>query len=177
VTPPIVETCDMSAIATPIETSLCDSPLGMLLLAAEGDRLVGVWFEDQPGIPGWALSATRAPLRGVMAETLRQLNDYLAGERKAFNMPLRIHAGTPFQRSVWQALEQIPYGQTTTYANVAQAIGKPSAVRAVGGAIGRNPIGIVIPCHRVVGQDGSMTGYTGGLARKQALLALERRYR
>lgn len=176
-TPPIVETRAMSAISLPIESSLFASPLGTLLLASQGGDLVGIWFEDQPGIPAWALSKSPVPLQGVMLETVEQLNDYLAGNRQAFDLPIRIHAGTPFQRSVWQALQAIPYGETTTYAAIADAIGKPSAVRAVGGAIGRNPLGIVIPCHRVVGKDGSMTGYTGGLARKKTLLLLENRDR
>lgn len=165
----------MSAISLPIESSLFASPLGTLRLATQGSHLVGVWFDDQPGIPAWALSANPLPLQGVMLETVGQLNDYLAGNRQAFDLPIRIHGGTPFQRSVWQALQAIPYGETTSYAAIANAIGRPSAVRAVGGAIGRNPLGIVIPCHRVVGKDGSMTGYTGGLARKKTLLSLENR--
>ncbi len=165
----------MSAISLPIESSLFASPLGTLRLATQGSHLVGVWFDDQPGIPAWALSANPLPLQGVMLETVGQLNDYLAGNRQAFDLPIRIHGGTPFQRSVWQALQAIPYGETTSYAAIADAIGRPSAVRAVGGAIGRNPLGIVIPCHRVVGKDGSMTGYTGGLARKKTLLSLENR--
>lgn len=167
----------MSFISAPIESSLCDSSLGTLLLAAQNHELLGVWFQDQPNIPAWALNAPLHPLRGVMVEAHQQLNAYLAGNRRSFDLPTRFHAGTAFQRSVWQALQAIPYGETTTYAAIANAIGRPSAVRAVGGAIGRNPLGIVVPCHRVIGQDGSITGYTGGMERKRTLLALESRLR
>jgi methylated-DNA-[protein]-cysteine S-methyltransferase len=146
-----------------------------LLLAAAGQELVGLWFEDQTGIPAWAREAGLIEASGVLKQTVDEVSAFLAGQRRGFTVPLRIMAGTPFQQSVWQALRAIPYGQTTSYAQIAQAIGQPQATRAVGAAIGRNQLGIIIPCHRVVGKNGAMTGYTGGLERKRALLALETR--
>lgn len=151
------------------------SPLGHLLLASQAEVLVGLWFEDQTGIPAWAQHATRGGASGVLAQTVNQVHEYLSGQRQAFDVPIQFYAGTPFQQAVWRALQAIPYGQTTSYTQIAATIGKPQAVRAAGAAIGRNPLGIVIPCHRVVGMGGSMTGYTGGVDRKRALLALEAR--
>ncbi len=162
-----------SACNDPIQTTEWDSPLGRLLLTRQGHDLLGVWFSDQAGIPTWASDAPRVPADGVLAEAVRQLDRYFAGRQTSFDLPLRLYGGTPFQQSVWRALQAIPYGQTTSYAVVSQSIGRPAAVRATGGAIGRNPLGIVIPCHRVVGSHGALTGYTGGLDRKRALLALE----
>lgn len=164
-----------SAYNDPIETAEWNSPLGRLLLTRQGKDLLGVWFHDQAGIPAWATDAARIPARGVLAEAIRQLEGYFGGQQKSFDLPLRFYEGTPFQQSVWRALQAIPYGHTTSYAAMARSVGKPAAVRATGGAIGRNPLGIVIPCHRVVGSRGELTGYTGGLDRKQALLALEMR--
>lgn len=158
-----------------VQSCVMPSPLGPLLLAAAGPELVGLWFEDQTGIPAWAREAAPAQASGVLKQTVDEVSAFLAGQRRGFTVPLRIMAGTPFQQSVWQALRAIPYGQTTSYAQIAQAIGQPQATRAVGAAIGRNPLGIIIPCHRVVGKNGAMTGYTGGLERKRALLALETR--
>jgi methylated-DNA-[protein]-cysteine S-methyltransferase len=109
---------------------------------------------------------------GVIAEATRQLDEYFAGRRRAFALPLA-PAGTPFQQTVWQALTQIPYGGTVSYSQIAERIGKPSAVRAVGAANGQNPIPIVIPCHRVIGSDGRLVGFGGGLPLKRYLLALE----
>lgn len=160
----------------PIQTTEWDSPLGRLLLTRQGHDLLGVWFSDQANIPTWASDAPRVPADGVLAEAVRQLGRYFAGRQTSFDLPLRLHGGTPFQQSVWRALQAIPYGQTTSYAAVAQSIGRPGAMRATGSAIGRNPLGIVIPCHRVVGRQGALTGYTGGLERKRALLALEARH-
>jgi len=121
----------------------------------------------QPG-PAWQRDAT------PFAEALRQLRAYFAGDLHTFSLALA-PAGTPFQRRVWDALLEIPYGATASYRDIAIAIGKPSAVRAVGLANGRNPIPIIIPCHRVIGSDGSLTGYGGGLDVKRFLLELERR--
>jgi methylated-DNA-[protein]-cysteine S-methyltransferase len=155
------------------------SPLGPLRLAAQGQALVGLWFADQTGIPAWAQQAspshTPSQADGVLASAMHQMQAFLVGQRQVFDLPLRFYAGTPFQQAVWQALRAIPFGQTSRYSDIAAAIGQPQAVRAVGSAIGRNPLGIVIPCHRVVGKGGALTGYTGGLERKQALLALEAR--
>jgi methylated-DNA-[protein]-cysteine S-methyltransferase len=118
--------------------------------------------------PGWI--ETAAPF----AEAARQLDAYFAGTLRQFDLPLA-PAGTPFQRRVWQGLREIPYGETVSYGELARRIGRPSAVRAVGAANGQNPLAIVIPCHRVIGSDGRLVGYGGGLAAKSALLALERR--
>lgn len=156
-----------------VQSCVMQSPLGPLLLAAEGTALVGLWFEDQTGIPTWAREAAPAKACGVLKKAVDEVSAFLAGQRQGFTIPLRFKAGTTFQQTVWQALRAIPYGETTSYAQMAQAIGQPQATRAVGAAIGRNPLGIIIPCHRVVGKNGAMTGYTGGLERKRALLALE----
>ena len=148
------------------------SPLGSILLAATHRGLAGLWFEGQryhPEAGRWPME----PGHPVLAVACTQLDEYFAGERTAFDLPLDLQGGTPFQRSVWQALLGIPAGQRTSYAALSQRIGKPAAVRAVGAAVGRNPVSIVVPCHRVVGTDGSLTGYAGGLDRKTALLRLE----
>ena len=148
------------------------SPLGPILLAATDRGLAGLWFEGQryhPDAGRWPMQ----PDHPVLTVARKQLDEYFAGRRTAFDLPLNLQGGTPFQRSVWQALLGIPAGQRTSYAILSQRIGKPAAVRAVGAAVGRNPVSIVVPCHRVVGTDGSLTGYAGGLDRKTALLQLE----
>jgi len=148
------------------------SPLGSILLAATDRGLAGLWFEGQryhPDAGRWPMQ----PDHPVLTVARKQLDEYFAGRRTAFDLPLDLQGGTPFQRSVWQALLGIPAGQRTSYAILSQRIGKPAAVRAVGAAVGRNPVSIVVPCHRVVGTDGSLTGYAGGLDRKTALLQLE----
>jgi methylated-DNA-[protein]-cysteine S-methyltransferase len=154
-----------------VQTSY-DSPLGRLLLAATNDRLVGVWFEGQPHLPDMSAWPS-APAHPVLQQTQAQLSDYFAGRRTTFDLPLDLSSGTDFQQAVWRALLQIPVGSTCSYGALSAAIGKPAAVRAVGGAIGRNPLGIVVPCHRVIGANGALTGYTGGLQHKKALLQLE----
>lgn len=110
----------------------------------------------------------------VMDWAARELHEYLEGERRAFTFPYRL-VGTPFRLQVWKELEKVPYGETTTYKRLAEAIGRPGAYHAVGGAVGANPLGIVVPCHRVIGTNGSLTGYAWGLPMKEALLELERR--
>ncbi len=149
------------------------SPLGEVLLAASDDGLAGVWFVHQqahmPDSSHWQL----APLHPVLNATAQQLNAYFAGTRHTFELVVAPAWGTPFQHSVWQALQRIPYGQTRTYGEIARAIGNPQAMRAVGAAIGQNPHTIVVPCHRVVGAKGALTGFAGGLDRKQFLLAHE----
>ena len=114
----------------------------------------------------------QGPVSPVLAQAAAQLAEYFAGQRQSFTIPLAPR-GTPFQQEVWRALCAIPYGQTRSYGQLAAALGRPSAARAVGGACRRNPIWLMIPCHRVVGASGSLTGYAGGLERKKALLALE----
>jgi len=149
------------------------SPLGTLLLTAENGSLIGVHFpgqkHDRPRQPHWQ----RADDEPVLAQARAQLAEYFAGQRTRFDLPLDPR-GTSFQQAVWRALLAVPFGGTSTYGAIAAAIRKPSAVRAVGSAIGANPISIVVPCHRVIGRDGSLTGYAGGLERKAKLLALER---
>ena len=142
-----------------------DSPLGELLLAGDGDALTGVQMDAAPGA-GWRRD--RAALRDASG----QLRAYFAGELRTFDLPLAPR-GTDFQRQVWAALRTIPYGRTISYAELAAATGRPAAARAAGAANGRNPIAIVIPCHRVIGAAGALTGYGGGLGRKRLLLDLE----
>jgi methylated-DNA-[protein]-cysteine S-methyltransferase len=146
------------------------SPLGPLTLVATDEALTGVQFNERtgPGTPG----DTSPPAHPVLDLAARQLEEYFAGERKAFSIPLAVE-GTPFQRAVWSRLEQIPFGEQRSYAWLASAVGDSNACRAVGAANGRNPLAIVVPCHRVVGGDGSLTGYAGGLDRKRWLLAHE----
>jgi methylated-DNA-[protein]-cysteine S-methyltransferase len=148
-----------------------DSPIGRLLLTTDGTALTGLYMEisrKAPSTEGWVEDGTVAPL----AETVRQLAEYFAGARRAFDLPMRLK-GTAFQQRVWRELTEIPYGETWSYGQLAQRINKPSASRAVGLANGRNPISILVPCHRVIGANGSLTGYGGGLERKQWLLAHE----
>ena len=148
------------------------SPLGPILLARTAKGLAGAWFEGQKHHPG-TLVAPELPDDPLLASAAKQLRAYFAGESARFDVPLDLQ-GTPFQRAVWQALLCIAPGALSSYGAIAATIGSPSAVRAVGGAVGRNPVSVIVPCHRVVGRDGSMTGYAGGVQRKQALLALER---
>lgn len=148
------------------------SPMGEMIVAATGKGLAGVWFEGQKHLPpfgAWPVQDGHPMLRTAV----KQLSEYFAGKRTTFELPLDLHGGTPFQQSVWQALLRIPAGGTTSYGDISHQIGKPAAVRAVGAAVGRNPVSIVVPCHRVLGRDGSLTGYAGGLERKSALLQLE----
>jgi O-6-methylguanine DNA methyltransferase len=149
--------------------TVVDSPVGPLTLVAEDDALAGLYMADQRHRP--ALDHPRDD--GLLPAVKEQLNAYWAGDLTEFDLPLAM-AGTPFQQQVWVALATIPYGETWSYGQLADAIGRPSASRAVGLANGKNPICIVIPCHRVVGSTGSLTGYAGGIERKTWLLAHER---
>ena len=149
------------------------SPVGPLTLVASGGRLTGLYMDEQRHLPDWsrfgpAGDAASAPFGAA----IEQLGRYFAGELTRFDLPLEL-AGTPFQQQVWTALLDIPYGQTATYGELAAGLGKPAASRAVGLANGKNPISIVVPCHRVIGSDGSLTGYGGGIDRKRFLLDLE----
>ncbi|CAM5797925.1 methylated-DNA--[protein]-cysteine S-methyltransferase [Rhizobacter fulvus] len=159
------------AAACTAQTTLA-TPLGTLLLARTERGLAGAWFEGQKHYPA-PFTAVRRPDDALLGRTADQLLAYFAGERDDFDLPLDL-LGTDFQRAVWQQLLAIPSAGTTSYGAIAKALGSPSAVRAVGGAVGRNPLSVIVPCHRVVGTDGSMTGYAGGVDRKRALLALER---
>jgi methylated-DNA-[protein]-cysteine S-methyltransferase len=149
------------------------SPIGSLTLVAEHGKLTGLYMDTAGRQPASnALGRTGDPADQPFASAVRQLEDYFAGRLTAFDLPLE-PAGTQFQRRVWAALETIPYGKTWSYGQLARAIGNASASRAVGLANGRNPIAVVIPCHRVISSDGSLTGYGGGLDRKRYLLGLE----
>ena len=151
-----------------------ESPLGQILLTATPKALTGLHFVGEKYYPTIPTEWRQRPRARMIARTRKQLREYFKGKRTVFDVPIA-PAGTPFQRDVWQELLRIPYGKTTHYGAVAQRIGKPSAVRAVGAANGRNPISIIIPCHRVIGADNDLTGYAGGLQRKEALLRLEAR--
>jgi methylated-DNA-[protein]-cysteine S-methyltransferase len=148
-----------------------DTPLGRVCIARTGRGLAGLWFDGQKHHPG-PLDLPEPDDDPLLAEAARQLAQYFAGQRSGFDLPLDLH-GTPFQQSVWQALLRIPTGRTCSYGALAQALGAPSAARAVGAAVGRNPACVLVPCHRVLGHDGSLTGYAGGVDRKRALLSLE----
>lgn len=149
-----------------------NSPIGELLLVGDGVALHGLYMQEAPRPmalePGWGAD------RGAFADVRRQLGEYFAGARTAFDVPLAV-AGTPFQCAVWRGLRQVPYGETISYGELARRVGRPSAARAVGLANGRNPISVIVPCHRVIGADGRLTGYGGGIERKRLLLELEAR--
>jgi methylated-DNA-[protein]-cysteine S-methyltransferase len=149
------------------EYTTFESPIGDLLLVGERGRLLGLHYPGRHRIgPGWGEAAE------PFADAIEQLGEYFAGERHEFELELDPQ-GTDFERAVWAQLLEIPYGETTSYGAVARAIGRPDRARAVGAANGRNPLPIVIPCHRVIGADGSLTGYGGGLDLKRRLLELE----
>ena len=158
-----------------------DTPVGRLLLAAEAGGLRYLLFEDSliarrlelpPSTAGGQHPETWEPDNGQLDETVRQLAAWFQGDLREFQLPL-VAAGTDFQREVWSQLQHIPWGQTATYGEIARAIGRPTASRAVGLANGRNPVSIIIPCHRVIGSNGQLVGYGGGLRRKKQLLQLE----
>ncbi len=151
-----------------------DSPIGRLTLTSDGTALTGLYMavagRPPPRNADWVMDPTAAPL----GEATRQLREYFAGERRHFDLPLQMH-GTDFQRRVWRELTQIPFGETWSYGQLAQRLDNPGACRAVGLANGKNPIAIIVPCHRVIGADGSLTGFGGGLPRKEWLLTHEGR--
>jgi methylated-DNA-[protein]-cysteine S-methyltransferase len=148
------------------------SPVGTLTLVAGANGLAAIlWEDDRPGRVKLGTMEER-PDHPVLVETAAQLGAYFAGERTTFDLPLD-PAGTEFQKQVWSALLTIPFGETRSYGEIARAIGAPTAVRAVGAANGRNPLSIVAPCHRVIGGNGSLTGFAGGLEAKRFLLAHE----
>ena len=149
-----------------------DSPIGRLLLHSDGTAVTGLYMDLPAGQPCGMEAWVESPTSGPLPEAMRQLDEYFAGRRREFDIPLRLH-GTEFQRRVWNVLLEIPYGATWSYGELARRIDKPNASRAVGLANGRNPISILVPCHRVIGADGSLTGYGGGLERKRWLLAHE----
>ena len=161
----------MKFAASTVQTCY-DSPLGRMILATAHDKLVGVWFDGQRHQPDTS-SWPEAPDHPLLQEAKTQLSDYFAGRRAFFALPLELDSGTDFQTKVWRALLNIPLGATSSYGALGAGIGKATAVRAVGGAVGRNPLSIIVPCHRVMGAGGALTGYAGGIERKIALLQLE----
>lgn len=149
------------------------SPLGPLELVASDDGLLAVlWPDDPPERVAVPDELVESPKNKVLAQAAQQLDEYFAGTRKSFDLPLDLR-GTEFQVAAWRALADIPYGETATYGEQAASLGRPKAVRAIGAANGRNPLSIVLPCHRVVGADGSLTGFAAGLDAKKFLLDLE----
>ena len=166
----------MKFYSTTLQTRIA-SPLGTIALATTSRGLSGLWFIDRQrylpaeltGVAAWP-AADEHP---VLVEAGRQLVEYFAGQRSRFDLLLDLGCGTDFQQSVWRALLGIAHGEVVSYGEVSRRIGNPTAVRAVGGAIGRNPLSIIVPCHRVTGTGGALTGYAGGLDRKAALLRLE----
>lgn len=143
---------------------IISSTLGNVLIELEDGKLVRLQFTED--------SVSAEPLEGMVAEVKIQLEEYFSGKRKVFDLALELK-GTDFQKSVWEAVNEIPFGQTTTYMKLSQRLGNPAAIRAVGAAIGANPVLVILPCHRIIGTNGQLTGYAGGLKRKQALLELE----
>jgi methylated-DNA-[protein]-cysteine S-methyltransferase len=149
-----------------------ESPVGKLKLVASEKGLVAIlWENDDPRrvVLGDLRNDDRQP---ILVETERQLKEYFEGKRQGFSIPLDMR-GTPFQKSVWEALLAIPFGETRSYSQLAKRVGRPNAMRAVGGASGRNPLSIVVPCHRVIGSSGKLTGFAGGLEAKEQLLKIE----
>ncbi len=148
------------------------SPLGPVVIAVTDQGLAGVWFDGQKHLPnmiGWRVDDAHP----LIVRAGEQLTRYFHGDTPSFDMPLDLSGGTSFQQAVWKALLAIPRGATRSYGAISADIGNPAAVRAVGAAVGRNPVSVIVPCHRVLGSDGSLTGYAGGLDRKIALLQLE----
>ena len=157
-----------------LKHTVFDSPLGPLTAVANDDGLAAVYMAEHKRRPDWTELGERVPVEDspVLAATVAQLGEYFAGTRTEFSLPLA-PAGNPFQHRVWAALREIPYGELRSYGDLAAMLGDRSMAQAVGAANGRNPISIIVPCHRVVGADGSLVGFAGGLDRKQFLLELE----
>ena len=156
-----------------LQTRVLNSPLGPLTLAASPLGLVGAWFEGdvhRPDTRAWP----QAHHHALLQEAQQQLLAYLAGRTVPFDLPLDLRSGTDFQQTVWRTLLTLPYGTHSTYGRLGAQMGKPLAARAVGAAVARNPLIIIVPCHRVLGADGTLTGFAAGLSRKRALLQLER---
>jgi methylated-DNA-[protein]-cysteine S-methyltransferase len=149
-----------------------ESPHGQMLLVADDEGLCGAYFRGQKYYPQVESPLRRDPQHATLGQTKRELAEYFGGKRKRFDVALAPE-GTPFQHSVWKAISTVAFGQTISYGELADRAGCPGSARAAGAATGRNPIGIIVPCHRIVGSNGSLTGYAGGLDRKRALLALE----
>jgi methylated-DNA-[protein]-cysteine S-methyltransferase len=149
-----------------------DSPIGSLLLTSDGESLTGLYMGAPSKSPELGSDWLEKPNGAPLAKAARQLEEYFAGKRKEFDLPLKME-GTEFQKRVWRQLTRIPFGETWSYGQLAKTLDNPNGSRAVGLANGRNPIAVIVPCHRVIGADGSMTGFGGGIPRKQWLLAHE----
>jgi methylated-DNA-[protein]-cysteine S-methyltransferase len=149
-----------------------ETALGRVLVTTWRDAVTGFYFSDQPHTPSINSSWTRRDETGLLTEVRRQINDYAAGRREEFDLPLQAE-GSEFQKRVWEFIARVPFGRTLCYGELAEQLGSPHAARAVGAAAGQNPICWIVPCHRVVGKHGALTGYAGGLARKRALLDFE----
>jgi len=150
-------------------------PMGRMVIAASATGLTGAWFEGQkhmPDLRGWTL-LPEPGAHPVLAQAAQELTRFFNGQAPRFSVPLDLRAGTPFQQQVWAALQRIGYGQTVSYGTLARQLGRPTGARAVGAAVGRNPVSVIVPCHRVLGAGGALTGYAGGLDRKTGLLRLE----
>ncbi|MCU4298149.1 methylated-DNA--[protein]-cysteine S-methyltransferase [Brevibacterium permense] len=165
--------------SAPVYTTILDTDLGPLLLTSDGAHLTGLYLEVSEAIDArldrtFGVEPIPEDDLEIFQRTEEQLGEYLSGQRTQFDLPLAAK-GTEFQRSVWQALTQIPFGSTAGYGELAEMLGRPGAARAVGAANGKNPISIIVPCHRVIGADGSITGYAWGEEKKRTLLTLETR--
>ena len=154
--------------------TLAQTPLGEILMTSDGESLTGLYFSKQKHRPTRTPTWKKDPSLPLFKKTHTQVCEYMSQVRTEFDLPTRVITGTPFQQKVWKVLSQISFGTTKSYSEMARAIKAPRSVRAVGSAIGRNPLTLIIPCHRVIGSDGSLRGFAGGLKRKQALLDLER---
>jgi methylated-DNA-[protein]-cysteine S-methyltransferase len=149
-----------------------DSPIGPLLLTSDGESLTGLYMGAPSKRPHMGSEWAENPNGSLLAEAARQLEEYFSGKRQVFDLPLKME-GTEFQKRVWRQLTQIPFGETWSYGQLAKRLDNPNGSRAVGLANGRNPIAVIVPCHRVIGADGSLTGFGGGIPRKQWLLSHE----
>ncbi len=154
--------------------SIIKTPMGDLLAVANESELIGLYFDGCDHVPAARSTWTLNPQHPILRQAGKQLSEFFEGKRTKFSLPLRF-AGTDFQERVWREIARIPYGKTISYSELARRAGKPQAIRSAGANTGRNPLSIVIPCHRVVGKDGSITGFAGGLEWKRHLLDLERK--
>jgi methylated-DNA-[protein]-cysteine S-methyltransferase len=152
--------------------SILKSPIGGLMLVAADSSLTGLYFVGRDHLPATSSRWTRKAQHPVLRTAAKQLREYFSGKRQRFSLPLRL-AGTEFQKTIWREIARIPYGKTMSYSDLAKQAGAPQAIRAAGTSTGRNPLSIIVPCHRVVGKNGGMCGFAGGLERKRYLLALE----
>jgi methylated-DNA-[protein]-cysteine S-methyltransferase len=157
---------------SPQSYTIVQSPVDDLMLVTDGTALTGLYFMGREHIPAARTDWKLDPQRPLLQDTAKQLREYFAGTRKRFSVPVRFH-GTEFQRKVWEEIAAIPYGETISYSELARRAGAPQAIRAAGTSTGRNPVSIIVPCHRVMGKNGDICGFGGGLDRKRYLLGLE----